>query len=709
LEDHLKCTAELAAKFAKPFGAEDWAYLAGLWHDLGKYSEAFQRRLNGSTEHVDHSTAGAQHAVAGDIDPQAGKLIAYVIAGHHGGLPNGSSAVSSDLQARLRKVVEDFSLVPPDILSPKTLPRQLSWLDKDRYLYQIAFFVRMLFSCLVDADFLNTEAFMKPEQAKARGGLPDIGRMEKRLFRYLEMLPAKGSAAVSHARRRVLHDCVQASSWPPSFFSLTVPTGGGKTLSSLAFALRHARTHGLGRVIYALPFTSIIEQNADVFRKALGDCADGVIEHHSNLDPDERDDVAKLATENWDAPVVVTTNVQLFESIHGNRVSACRKLHNLARSVIILDEAQALPVALLEPCLEALRELVADYGATVLLCTATQPALNRCAQFPKGIDHVHEIIPDPSALAAELKRVNVRVLGKQTDEEVGEALRKHPRALCIVNTRRHARKLHGLLAGDDCFHLSALMCPTHRRAVIATIRERLATPNAACRVVSTQLIEAGVDVDFPVVFRAMAGLDSIAQAAGRCNREGRLDRGETFVFQGEKPPPAGLLRQAAQAAELVLPLFADDPLSLDAVRAYFERHYWTQSDRMDVPGILRRTREFDLKTLWIPFEGIAREFRMIRDDGWPVLVPYDEEARGLIAALRRDGPSGGLLRKLQRFSVNVYAQDLAKLGSAVEQIHERYFVLIRDDAYDPRTGLNVEVSEVFEPEALYFDGKEKRG
>jgi len=707
LDEHLQAVAEKAREFASTFGSGDWGYLAGLWHDLGKYSEAFQNRLKGNFSPVDHSTCGAQNAMR-YCSPQAAKLLAYTIAGHHGGLPNGSSVAGYDLQARINKNIEDSSAAPKEFLTTAISLLPPSWLNKERYQYQIAFYIRMLFSCLVDADFLDTEKFMNPEQAAEREKFPNLEQIENRLIQYLDNLQSKAlRTSVNDARRRVLNQCLLSADCPPGFFSLTVPTGGGKTLSSLAFALRHARLHGLSRIIYALPFTSIIEQNAKVFREALGDCAYAVVEHHCNLDPDDSGNRAKLATENWDAPLIVTTNVQLFESLYGNRVSACRKLHNLVHSVIILDEAQALPVSLLEPCLEALRELVSDYGATIVLCTATQPVLNKRDQFPKGLENVHEIVSNPALLFSDLKRVNVRHIGKQSVEKIANTIQEHSRVLCIVNTRRQARALYGRIAGYGAFHLSAFMCPAHRSEIIAVIKDRLDQDDAVCRVVSTQLIEAGVDVDFPVVFREISGLDSIAQAAGRCNREGRLDSGTTFIFNGEKPPPAGLLRQTAQTAEIILPRFQDDPLNLNAIRAYFERHYWTQSDRMDESGTLQRLREFDMKGLWIPFKDVARDFRMIRDQGWPVLIPYNEEARSLIAGLRRDGPVAGLMRKLQRYCVQIYAQDLAKLCSAVEKIHERYYVLIREDAYDPHTGLCVDISEVFDPETLYIGRKEE--
>jgi CRISPR-associated endonuclease/helicase Cas3 len=536
---------------------------------------------------------------------------------------------------------------------------------------------------------------------------PTLTDMERRLSQTLADLCANSEATVVNmARRRVLEECVRAADLPPGFFSLTVPTGGGKTYASLAFALRHALRHGLSRVIYALPFTAIIEQNAGKFRDALKDCAHGVVEHHSNLVVDDSDRVAKLAIENWEAPLVVTTNVQFFESLYSQRVSSCRKLHNLAHAVIILDEAQALPVSLLAPCLEALRELVTGYGATVVLCTATQPALNRRPAFEFGLEGVREIMPNTRALSEELRRVEVELLGQKTDDELGTLLREHSRVLCIVSTRRQARELFERIRCEEgTFHLSALMCPAHRSEVLDMIRRTLADPNAICRVVSTQLVEAGVDVDFPVVFRAMAGLDSIAQAAGRCNREGRLSRGKVYLFHGQQLPPAGFLRQTAQAADLILPQFAGDLLGLDAINAYFERYYWTQTGYMDRQDILARLNEITMRDLWIPFERVGRDFRIIRDEGLSVLIPYDETARDLLALLRHTGFTATLARKLQPYSVEVYPSDFEALRmvGAIDPVIDRCAVLIREDSYDPQTGLSQQISDVYNPEMLYSD------
>ncbi len=702
LDQHLLNVAEKACEFASVFGAGDWGYCAGLWHDLGKYSREFQARLRGGPV-TDHSTAGAQWA-SKTVDPQAGRLLAFAIAGHHPGLPNGRH-----LEERLRAPVPDYSAAPLSVRLAPCGPQAPGGLADSRVRYQLAFFTRMLFSCLVDADFLDTETFVCAGRSVRRGSYPELEALERKLSDALRDLQAQSvPSLVNAARQEVLQHCLREAERAPGLFTLTVPTGGGKTLSSLAFALRHARRHGLVRVIYVLPYTSVIEQNAAVFRHAFGDLGWTVVEHHCNLDPDEQDERAKLATENWDAPLIVTTNVQFFESLYGNRVSACRKLHNLARSVIVLDEAQALPVSLLEPCLETLRELVSPaYGASVLLCTATQPALNRRSGFPRGLDIARdrELIPDPPKLFSQLRRVDVKLLGRRSDAEIAEALRKEPRVLCIVNTTRHARRLFETLGGTGCYHLSARMCPAHRSRVFGRIRKRLRTPGAVCRVVSTQLVEAGVDLDFPVVYRAEAGIDSIAQAAGRCNREGRAKRGTTFVFQAEEPPPPGMLRQTAQAAELVLPRFENDPIGLAAVRAYFERHFWAQADGMDRPGILQRLKEFNLSDLQIPFEDVAQSFRMIEQEGKPLLVEWSGRARRLIRTLETVEEEGWLLRKLQRYTVQVYpfAYDRLEEAGALRMIRNRYAVLCRADLYDLNTGLNTDEIGPEDPERYYCE------
>ncbi|MBA4356114.1 MAG: CRISPR-associated endonuclease Cas3'', partial [Desulfovibrio sp.] len=521
----------LAESFSVCFNSGPWGRACGLLHDIGKASALFQLRVRGETERkVDHSTAGARQASEAWKD--VGKLLAYCIAGHHSGLPDGQSNDESSLAHRLdpeRRKIEKHDAwraclgAKAEILPPASVPFD----PKGKLVgFSLAFFLRMLFSCLVDADRLDAESVGDTDRAALRGAYPALAELADRLDRHLAKFSA--DTPVRRIRAEVLASCRAAAELFPGLFSLTVPTGGGKTLSSLAFALGHAQCHGLSRVVYVIPYTSIIEQNAAVFRKALGDeCGEFVVEHHSNLVPPEKDsdgDSAKAddrphpATENWDAPVIVTTAVQFFESLYSHKAGRCRKLHNLAKSVIILDEAQMLPLRYLLPCIEALRELTATYGASVVLCTATQPALNASDDgstgLKGGLTGVREIMPDPVALHASLKRVQVQHLGELADAELAKGLAGEPQVLCIVNTRRQARRLFEALRSgadtpDGLFHLSALMCPQHRTGTLERIREAIAG-GRPCRVVSTTLVEAGVDVDFPVVYRAEGGIDNIA-------------------------------------------------------------------------------------------------------------------------------------------------------------------------------------------------------
>lgn len=716
LSDHLLAVAARAASFADAFGARDWGYAAGLWHDLGKYSEAFQTYLRSAATadshigetagRVDHSTAGAQHAV--DFLRLPGHLLAYVIAGHHSGLLNGRGRPS--LEDRLNKHVEPWEhglreidqpaepVLPPFIRS--CLRRQ----NPKRDAFSVSFFVRMLLSCLADADFLDTEEAMDPARSAARARAPDdvLARMEKRLSDHLAAF-GPPRTEVNRRRDEVRRACLSAAPLPPGLFSLTVPTGGGKTLSSLAFALRHALKHGLRRVVYVIPFTSIIEQNADVFRRVFAELAgdlgfDPVIEHHSNLDPERESVASRLATENWDAPLVVTTSVQLYESLFARRTSRCRKLHNLSRSVIILDEAQTIPVDYLEPCLLAIDELQTNYGASIVLCTATQPAVHRRTDFEIGLDGVREIIPDPQRLATGLKRVDVEDIGRQDDHALAQRITSHHQVLTIVNTRSHARVLYDLL-GDapSHIHLSALMCPAHRAAQLEAVKQRL-VDDGECRVVSTQLVEAGVDLDFPVVYRSLAGVDSIAQAAGRCNREGRLEhgRGRTFVFRSEHRCSERFFADTAGCGAQVLELY-DDPLTLEAVEHYFRLYYWEQSDRWDRRQILRELSLDNDPSLpfRFNFENVANAFKIIDNIHRPVIVPWDDEGKALCTELRsaRDQPRRALLRKLQRYTVAIPPRlwnRHTELGD-IELVADQYPVLVYPEAhYHPAFGLDLE-------------------
>jgi CRISPR-associated endonuclease/helicase Cas3 len=717
LEDHLQSVADMARRFGGLFDAGEWACAAGRWHDLGKYSTAFQDRLkkaNDPDAHIesvgnrpDHSTAGAQHAVR-KLGP-AGKLIAYAIAGHHAGLPDGRSNQKSCLEDRLEKTVPDVSACPDVIRNcpaPGKPPIQLR--PKTRG-FQAAFFVRMLFSCLTDADFLDTEAFLDPDRSRWRGGYPTLSELAQRLDLHLRALSENADDhPVNQRRADVLSACRNAAERSPGLFSLTVPTGGGKTLSSLAFALKHAIRHGMDRVIYVIPYTSIIEQTAAVFRAALGEAA--VLEHHSNYDPPAEDRRSRLAAENWDAPVIVTTNVQFFESLFHNRSSRCRKLHRMARSVVILDEAQLLPTDLLRPCLEAVRELTLNYGTTAVLCTATQPALHRREDFPMGLEDVREIVADPEGLYQSLKRVRVHNLGPRTDAEVSELLRQSEQALCVVNTRKHARRLFEAIGpGAGHFHLSALMSPVHRAAKLGEIRERLKN-GARCRVISTQLIEAGVDVDFPRVFRSAAGIDSIAQAAGRCNREGRLDWGEVWVFSPEEGLPTGAFRQNAQAGESVLARYADDPLQLSAVAEYFLTLYWRKGEAaLDRLRIMERLEE-DAGGLNFPFKEIAGEFRLIREETRPVIVPWNEAAGsvadpfGLIREIDGTDRAASLFRRFQRWTVTLYDREYKALEQAgslrTAGPGGMFTILTNPEIYDDDLGLRAEAPARHDPAGL---------
>ncbi|HUW31639.1 MAG TPA: CRISPR-associated helicase Cas3' [Planctomycetota bacterium] len=703
VEEHSQAVARLAAQFCRSFPWSSWSRLAGLWHDIGKCSEDFQQRIRGKPIRVDHSSAGAQHAVK--VLHDFGRVLAYCIAGHHAGLPNGASNDDAALTHRLRKTIPDFSTCPASLLEARPLSPP-PFLPTPRLPgFSLAFFTRMIYSCLVDADFLDTERFMNPEAAEYRGKHPQLAELDAKLTAHLAALSARSEGPVNRHRATVLQQCLAAAELPPGFFSLTVPTGGGKTLSSLAFALKHALKHDLDRVIYVIPYTSIIEQNAAVFRSAIGD--DALLEHHSNFDPrlKEDDDVsngalrARLATENWDAPLVVTTNVQFFESLFAYRSSRCRKLHNILNSVVILDEAQMLPVHLLRPCMEALRELTLYYRATIVLCTATQPALSASPTFTNGLDGVREIISRPEDLYSALKRVSVSDLGKLPDVELAERLRRHEQVLCIVNTRGHARKLFDLLSGTPgLYHLSANMCPAHRSLKFAEIRAALAA-DKPCRVVSTQLVEAGVDVDFPVVYRSMAGIDSIAQAAGRCNREGKLSTGTVFTFNPEDQRSEGHVRQTAETAEFV-GRHHSDPLSLDAVRAYFHAFYWAKGDYLDHKNIL--TQLADGKGGDIPFRKVGDQFHLIEDITKPIIIPFDGRARELLQAIRSFEFPPSLSRRLQRYTVAVYQKQFDTLvnAGAVEILHEQFPVLVNTDLYRDDLGLCAEEPTFHRPENL---------
>jgi len=719
LERHLEQVAALAAEFAAVFGARDWGYILGRCHDLGKYSREFQQYLKASADpdagatdgvpgRVQHSPYGAQF-VGSKIGKHKGQMLAYCIAGHHAGLPNGTAddetTQRSTLYWHLKQPRPSIAQLEPGLRIPVLPPLKGT---PDSTPFRLAFFVRMIFSCLVDADRLATEKFCEPQQADhRRAHRAPLGSLRERLMTFMEAKQAGApSTDVNRWRADVLNQCVVASAQPRGFFSLQVPTGGGKTYSSLAFALHHACRHDLRRIVYAIPYTSIIEQTTDAFRVALGAQAGrALIEHHSDLRPSRDTRANQFGTENWDAPVIVTTNVQLFESLFAYRPGPSRKLHRLANSVIILDEAQMLPVKLLQPTLEALKELVLNYGCSVVLCTATQPALEYSHEFPIGIPNAEQIVPDTGRLFDALKRVEIHKLGKLSNAELAARLAGQRAALCVVNTRRHAAEVFALTTtqapAEECFHLSRSMCGAHRRSVLRLIRARL-RQGKPCRVVSTQLVEAGVDLDFPVVYRASAGFDSIAQAAGRCNREGRLPRlGETYVFEPAQPPPPGL-RAGAQVTNELLDQY-DDPTSPQAIEAYFRQFYWSQSHNWDKNEVMPELRpDVHSEFLRIQFREAARKYKLIEEDQYPILVAYDRRARAMWSALQR-GVEYIPQRKLQPYLVSVHKWELEKLQREHEVLeHDSgVWVLLNDALYSRAKGL---VSANLAPGLPYLEG-----
>ncbi len=724
LDSHTAWVAEHAGRNAASFGWGRVGALAGQLHDIGKVSAAFQAyiRMPGTSPGCDHSTAGAREAA--DRFAALGPALTYAIAGHHAGL-----ADAARLEERLNRARTAVPPYPGWEAQAGALP-SLAELRPDRRLacsphphFEAAFLVRMLFSCLVDADFIATERFYAEAEGRAveRGSALGPADLLPRLRQFATDRPV-ADTPLNALRSAIRDHAVARAALAPGLFTLTVPTGGGKTLTSLAFALGHAVRHGLRRLVYVVPFTAIIEQTAAVFRGVLGD--DAVLEHHASFDwedagrawkdgaGDPDTERMRRAAENWDAPVVVTTAVQFFESLYASRTSRCRKLHNLARAAIVLDEAQSLPLHLLAPCLAAVDELARNYGSSVVLCTATQPAVRRAEDglaFGLHLPPERELAPDPAALFGKLRRQRVEWLPEPVaDAAIAARFGERPQMLCIVNSRRHAYDLFERIRGrEGAVHLSTYMCPRHRALLLDGIKRRLRAGEPV-RLVSTSLVEAGVDFSFPEVWRAETGLDSVAQAAGRCNREGELGPalGRVVVFRpAEQTAPPGL-RLPAQCAAAIPQRFAD-PLAPDAVRAYFRALYSNRGDAFFDSATLDGTRYCILPGIRaggsggrFDFDSIARAFRMITDDEPAVIVPWratpdDGAAETLLARIAAAGPSRDDLRAVQRYAVPVpralYRTWLAEgvLTAVHPALGDALLRLADDSQYDNATGLRV--------------------
>lgn len=701
-EEHLKGVAKLAEGFADEFGMGSWGRALGLLHDKGKERKSFQDyiRQNSGLEPEIHCSLEHNHAFVGGIIAKSiyGKgsesLLCNQIISHHSGLHDYcqiEETLKKDIPSDVNRCVEKIQLNrPPFSLSPikgcKGMTSDANHLS------------RMLYSCLVDADYLDTELFMDAKSARKRINGISLQSLLPLLETYIDNLQKRSSESeVNAIRRNVQERCVSMSNVEKGFYSLTVPTGGGKTLSSLVWALRHAVHNGMKRIIIAIPYTSIIVQTASILKQIFGE--EAVLEHHSNFDPQsiqgkEMQHKAKLATENWDYPIVVTTNVQLLESMFSNKPSDCRKLHNIVNSVIILDEVQTLPTDYLQPIVDALKSYQRMFGISVLFTTASQPVLsgliegcNPKAAF-QGIDNITEIIPKEYVLHDKLRRVRLEIVNAgSTFDEIANRLSRHDKVLCIVNTRNDAREIFERLPKEGLtIHLSRMMCPRHVSKAIQEIKQALSdNSETVIRVVATQLIEAGVDIDFPVVYRQEAGLDSILQAAGRCNREGKLDVATTYVFSlSVEHKLYGSIIDANNARLNMINV--NDWFAPETMTEYFRQLYCRKEtfDKKDIKTLLYKPTE-------MCFAEAAKEFRLIEETGKTVYVNMDDSLE-LVERLKNDGITYSLMKQLSHYSVNIHERDFLKLLSygAIEEVIEGIYVVNDRAQYDENIGLRLD-------------------
>lgn len=699
LKDHLNNVSRYTEMFASDFDAGEIGALLGLVHDLGKYQMKFQDRIRGRCVRVDHATEGAR--LLTEKWEQLGWLHGMVVSGHHTGLKNsgsGSNKSDSSYSARLNNYQRETVDFGDEIKLPAFSPKKINC-DKETMSFAFATYFKMLFSCLVDADWTDTEEYVK--SVKRTGVAYTIDQLADKLS---AGIPHNNGSKINTIRAEILDDCIAAAKKDQGLFTLTVPTGGGKTLSSLAFALAHARQHGLKRVIYVIPYTSIIEQNADVISGILG--SEYVLEHHSQVDEDydamngedgldnKQATQMKWASENWDIPVVLTTNVQFFESFFSNKPSKTRKLHNISKSVVIFDEAQMLPRELLSPSMYAISELVTNYRVTAVLCSATQPAIG---QYKYQRLPLIEIIRDPQHLSNELKRVNYEVIGKKSDDEILQILTDNPRAMCIVNSRKHAYALYKLAKDEkqmeSIYHLSTLMHSKHRRKVLKEVKEKLIRKENVI-LIATSLVEAGVDIDFPLVMRSIAGIDSIIQAGGRANREGKLERGRVLVFEPTSEMgkiPKSILSMVSVTQE-VIRVLGEEAFENEGVQLYFENLYHASSSGnvLDVKNILG---EFQVKAnhYQFNFETVAKKYKIIEDNTKTVIINISDETNQPVQELRKNIFHRETIRKLQQYSVSVYKHEYEKLKAenALEILESGYSILNNSQYYDGKTGLDI--------------------
>ena len=703
LTDHLDGTMRLAEGFGAGMGLGAEAGLLGAIHDEGKDTAAFQDYIHGRKHRrMDHSTAGAKSFFENGHIGWLQLIGALCVAGHHAGIPDLGSKVdcagTSTLNGRMKKCIPSIRHSQRYLIDSTCLDvDHLNTFIEKRNTLDVMILTRMLFSCLVDADFLDTEAFMnnQPVRKNEFSSLKEISAMfwskleEDGYFRPKNTLNEK--------RCEILHTCMRKGEGKQGLYSLTVPTGGGKTISSMAFAMKQAMKWHKERIIYVIPYLSIIEQTADVFRAFLGNHA--VLESHSQVDYDslveegseEASRVAermKLAAENWDAPVVITTNEQFFESLYANKTSRCRKLHNIANSVVILDEAQMMPVDFLKPCLHAIEQLVHYYGCTVVLCSATQPELGRYLQ-----NSPIEIMENVGELFQFFKRVTFDIDGETDYAEIAKKLDECEQVLCIASTKKEAEKIFELLDGE-AMYLSTNVCPAHRREIIREMKTRLRDGKPCC-VVSTSIISVGVDIDFPVVYLQYTGLDSLIQGAGRCNREGRqsLQKSRAHIFWTKESKKSLFMRKEKQVTDMVRKKYNTKEMTEpSAIRTYFENWYQSNEGNLDY-------REIEKLAQSLSFAEIGKRFHLINDSTKSVFVPFDEKARNIKEQLMMGNRSRQLMRAAGAYMINVrYSKaqgqsDFMKLltQGQIEMFpgDENLAYLVNMEDYDVELGLKI--------------------
>lgn len=702
IKDHLKGTAKKAAgnsnELMKPL-----AYTLGMVHDIGKYSVDFQKRLEGSSVRYEHSACGAielGNIVGNDIQKRMTYMLQYCIAGHHTGLPDGgtssdSAETDTTLHARLKRhknyvgtadyssYKDEIELKLPDYEAVMT--ELLKSKDNIDFIEKYAFFTRYLFSCLTDSDFIDTEQFCNP----------DIDRNLKYDFEKTEQavddkfITFIADTPLKKARNILQEQAIRNSSENCRISILNMPTGSGKTLCSMKIALKKLREHMKKRIIYVIPYTSIIEQTAEIFEDIFGKYTD-IVQHHSNYcydtDDDSDDTVEKLkrSTENWDAPIIITTSVQFFQSLYHYKGSSLRKLHNMADSVIIFDEVHMMPLHCIQPCLRGIGYITKYLNSEAVFLSATMPDYSDYFAKYTGNSSFNELIPDKSAFSY-FKKCRYNYIGETSFESVAVKSDKYNSSLIIVNSRKAAREMYKLLSGKK-HHLSTYMTPNDRSDVISKIRADL-EKGEKISVVSTSLVEAGVDLDFEAVFRQLAGLDNILQSGGRCNREGKRECGDVFIFETNEKPIGDIKIRASIVKQMLES--STDLDSDDSIKEYYRRLFRYSDDKIGDKTIANMTNDFDN----IPFRKFSEEFEYINDETVSVVINNNEETEKLLSQL--EFGKNNARRKLQRYSVSLKIKgefDKALTLGLLTDTGNGLYVLADNSYYDEETGLDINKS-----------------